>query len=171
MSKPSKKKQQKQKQREERAKKRVAARRAAHLKEKQEARRIEKFERKFRERGTTIVNDPEKQQASEEAKKQRVIQQLERNHAILEALEKEYEAEMAAKKEINDDLEAQGFDSLEEKLEHLNKEAEKKVQENAIGIQKSVEERVQRVKKKKGLKFGGTAETKVVPREKTENQD
>lgn len=165
MSKPSKKKQHKKKQREDKAKKRVAARRAAHLKEKQEARRRERFERQFRERGVTIVNDPEKQKESEAAKQKRIIAQLERNHAILEALEKEYEAEMAAKKEINEDLEAQGFNSLEEKLEHLNKEAEKKVQENAVGIQQSVDERVQRVKKKKGLRFGGTAETAFVPRE------
>lgn len=170
MGQPSKKKLQKKKQREEKAKKRVAARRAAHLKEKQEARRREKFERQFRERGMTIVNDPEKQRESEEAKKQRVIEQLERNHEILAALEKEYEEEMAAKKEINDDLEAQGFESLEEKLEHLNKEAEKKVQENAVGIQKSVDGRVQKVREKKGLKFGGTAETAFTPREeKTEN--
>jgi len=58
---------------------------------------------------------------SEEKKKARVQEQLERNMKILEALEAEYEKEKQARKDLNDELEEQGFETVEEKVKEIQR--------------------------------------------------
>jgi hypothetical protein len=57
----------------------------------------------------------------EEKKKQRLEQQLEHNMKILEALEAEYEREKQGRADLNDDLEAQGFTTVEEKVKEVQR--------------------------------------------------
>lgn len=144
----SKKKQQerKKKQREERAKERVLARRKFIREAQKEERRRAMFERKFSPKIEPILNDPEKRQAREEAKKKRVIEQLERNQQILQALEDQYVKDQEAKAELNAELEAEGHTTLKQKMDAIEEKAKSEVE-----------------KKKKGFRFGGEAEVKVTP--------
>ena len=65
-----------------------------------------------------------KEIAPEEAEKRaRVTSQLERNLKLLEALEKEYEEEQAAREQINEDLESQGHKTMKEKMDALHQKA------------------------------------------------
>jgi hypothetical protein len=50
---------------------------------------------------------------------ERIKEQLHRNMEILAELERAHEAEILAKKKINEDLEAQGFSTIREKMDHL----------------------------------------------------
>jgi hypothetical protein len=60
---------------------------------------------------------------SPEKKKMSVQKQLEENAKILKALEEQYEAEMASKREVNEGLEAQGHTSFKEKMDAMNAQA------------------------------------------------
>jgi len=51
----------------------------------------------------------------------KTLTQLEHNAKILRVLEDEHEQEMAAKKKLNEDLEAKGHQTMDEKLEAMQK--------------------------------------------------
>lgn len=51
---------------------------------------------------------------------EQTLSQLEKNAKILKALEEEYATEHGRKAELNQQLEAEGFKTLEEKLNHLH---------------------------------------------------
>lgn len=149
----------KKKQKELRAKERVAQRRKLIDDARKEEKRRHMFEKKFSPKGVTIFNDPERRKSAEEVKKAQVLKQLEYNQQILEALEKEYEAEQAARKEVHEDLEAKGFKTIEEKMKHLQEQAEEKAKADGA-----------KSRNKKGFKFGGQAQISYSPRaEETEN--
>lgn len=106
----------KKKEREQKAKSRVLARRhkfRAAIKDEKRARLLDD---RFREKAKPFVKDPEKKAAMEAAEENKVKERLERNAQILKALEEEYEAEQARRKEINLNLESQGHDTLKDKL-------------------------------------------------------
>lgn len=151
-----KKKEMKKKKRLQRAKSRVLARRKRIREELREEKRRAAIAHKFREKETPIVNDPEKRQQMEDARKERVVERLKHNHEILAALEKQYDEEMAAKESLNKELEEKGLNSLREKLDHVGKEAENKVQQNAVGLRDRIG--FKEPKRKKGMRFGGSAE-------------
>lgn len=109
----------KKKAREAKGKARVAARRHKMQEAQRGERKSSSLERKFRERISPIVNDPEKKAAMAEADKKRVEDRLQRNMEILKALEEEYERDMAQKKEINERLEAEGHLTLKDKMNAL----------------------------------------------------
>ena len=109
--------------REQKGRARVAARRHKMDEAKRADRRLAAADRRFREKATPIVNDPEKKAAMEEADKRRIEDRLQRNMEILKALEEEYERDLAQKKEINDRLEAEGHHTLKDKINALEGKA------------------------------------------------
>jgi hypothetical protein len=113
----------KKKAREQKGRARVAARRHKMDEAKRSDRRLAATDRRFREKITPIVNDPEKKAAREEADKRRIEDRLQRNMEILKALEEEYERDMAQKKEINERLEAEGHHTLKDKINALEGKA------------------------------------------------
>jgi hypothetical protein len=103
----------KKKQREQDSKSKVLARRNAKWakdKLEKEARLKEKM---LQPKVEPIVG--------EEKKKLRLEQQLEHNMKILEALEAEYEKEKQGQADLSDDLEAQGFTSVEKKVQEIQR--------------------------------------------------
>jgi len=109
----------KKKAREAKGKARVAARRHKMQEAIRGERRSSALDRKFREKIAPIVNDPGKKAAIAEADKKRIQERLQRNMEILKALEEEYERDMAAKKDINDRLESEGYHTLKDKMNAL----------------------------------------------------
>jgi len=122
-----KQKEKKKKERERIAKARVLVRREALRKE----RKIEKEEqRKFEEsqvimHGKTmpIIKNPAALAQREAAHARAVSDKLKKNLEILEALESEYEAEQAARAEMNDKLESEGHKTMREKMDALHQKA------------------------------------------------
>lgn len=65
----------------------------------------------------------------------KIAEQLEHNVQILEALEEEYVTAMKSRENIHEELEAEGFNSIEEKFEALRKkslELSEKLKENSL---------------------------------------
>lgn len=120
MASKTQRKLQKRKEREKEAHQKVLARRevlrASVREERDEVRkekRIKKLQKDL-ERFDQIMSDRELGAVSEDT-----ISQLERNVEILKKLEDEYNREMLQKQEINEELEKQGYLTLEEKMEAL----------------------------------------------------
>ena|SRR5262252_1406390 len=110
------KKFQKKKERERAVRKKVLHRREALRRHKAEEREKEdQYEREYQSPPKPIVNDQKKNAA--------IMNRLQENMKILEALEQEYLTEMETRKDRNDDLEAQGYITLPEKLEALSQKA------------------------------------------------
>lgn len=121
-----KQKEKKKKQREKEVKEKLAHRRQMILTERkkvqeQQLRELEAEEiihgkpKPFRR----LVNVTE----DEAAKRARVTSQLERNLKLLEALEREYDEEQAAREQVNEDLESQGHMTMKEKMDALHQKA------------------------------------------------
>ncbi len=72
-----------------------------------------RFEKKREEMNRIIAENIEKYPEETRAK-------IEKNIEILKALEEEYNQEMATKKKLNEELEAQGHLTLEEKMQALS---------------------------------------------------
>jgi hypothetical protein len=113
----------KKKARESKAKARVEASRHKAMLLKKDERRQAKLNNKFRDKLVPFIKDPERKKALEEAEAQKSRDKLERNMQILKALEEEYEKDKDAKKAINDQLEAEGHITLQDKLNALEKKA------------------------------------------------
>jgi hypothetical protein len=73
------------------------------------------------------LNEEHQQQAVE--KDAEIKEKLEHNLEILKALEEEYLAEQEAKKQANEELEAEGHNTLQEKMDALAERAEEKMKE------------------------------------------
>lgn len=113
----------KRKSREQKAKARVNARRHKLDLARREDRKSATLNKKFREKISPIVKNPEVKKRMEEAESRRTIQKLERNAEILKALEEEYIREKEHKKALNESLEAEGHMTLEEKMGALENKA------------------------------------------------
>lgn len=113
----------KKKAREAKAKARVAFRRHKLDQLKKQEKQGARLEKKFRERISPVINDPDAKKRFEESENKKSVQKLEKNMQILKALEEEYEKEQELKKQINAQLEAEGHITLQEKMNALEEKA------------------------------------------------
>lgn len=143
-----KRKEKKKKDKERQTKDRVLRRREAIREQARLEKKQAKLEHKFRDRIAPIVNAKEPE--TKEEKEERVQKQLEHNVKILEALEDEYLKDQDVRKEINEELEAEGHSTFKEKMDAM--------EEKAIAKQP----------KKKGFAFGGSAKVTMTPREESD---
>jgi hypothetical protein len=118
-----KQKERKKKVREIIAKKRVLARRNSLRKQTGDEKKLSKLNKKFRDKVNPIIKDEEKRKMMEDLKNQKILSKLEKNAEILKALEKNYEDELNRKKEMNSELEAEGYVTLQEKVKAMGKKA------------------------------------------------
>lgn len=122
-----KRKERKKRLRKEQTKIRISKRRAVL----QEKRKLENEERERQAHmeelmhGKTkpIVTNPEKIAQIESSRQKAAMEKLEKNLKLLESLEKEYEAEEAMRANINASLEAEGHNTLKEKMDALHQKA------------------------------------------------
>jgi len=117
----------KKKEREKKVKVKLAKRREAIRAQAAERTEQEKqwefeFELKNGKR-EPILNDPAAIAAREERKKAQVQERLNRNLAILEALESEYDKEHEGRERVQKNLEAEGHKSIKDKLAALHAKA------------------------------------------------
>lgn len=143
MSKPSQKKFEKQKKREKETKKQLTKRRDKIRSEAKARRELERLDREtqpkmqpYRKKVTTIPQTEEE-----------IMAQVEHNLKILEALEEEYKEALRDREAVNEELEAEGFKTIQEKLDYLNKQAETGAKEAYEKRIKSAEKRVEKRKK------------------------
>ena len=108
----------KRKDRQKESREKVLRRRAAMRAERREEARKDMLERSVSPKQKPILNPKTEQSRQEQIKKQ-----LLKNQEILKALESAYEKEMADRKKINSDLEAQGHTTLQDKLTAMQKQA------------------------------------------------
>jgi hypothetical protein len=116
-------KERKKKVREIIAKNRVLARRNSLRKQASDEKKLSRLNKKFRDKVNPIIKDEEKRKMMEDLKNQKILSKLEKNAEILKALEKNYEDELNRKKEINSELEAEGYVTLQEKVNAMGKKA------------------------------------------------
>ncbi len=153
----SKKKQKEKKARKhkERAKQNVLARREKAREETRQQREDDRLKRKYEIKVAPIRNTPElKRQEAEKTRRpqnivskqptffqkgvddrqiatdSRIRERLEHNMQILEALEAAMQAEDENRKQLQEQLEGEGHDTMREKLDAIGEKAEKKVKGN-----------------------------------------
>lgn len=123
---------QKQKEKKKKEREKIAKAKVAHRREQlRSQRRLEKqemlMEKEAHEivhgKSMPIIKDPNVLAQMEALKAEEVAAQLKKNLAILEALEAEYEAEQAARMEMNDKLESEGHKTMKEKMDALHEKA------------------------------------------------
>jgi len=125
----------KKKARERRAKAKVLKARAKKRAEAKHEREVAKIDRKYSEKPQpylkpeTRLRINQEQAEADRQKDEEIKKQLEHNVKILKALEEEYLAEQEARKQANESLEAEGHETLQEKLDVLAKRAEKEQKE------------------------------------------
>jgi len=112
-----KQKERKKKQRERRAKERVQARRNAVLARRKREKELSKLDEK------TSLNKWKPTPIRNDDKANEVQRRLEHNARILKALEEELIKELESKENLNEELEKEGYKTLEEKVKALTKQA------------------------------------------------
>lgn len=120
----------KKKEKELKARARVQARRHKMEAMKKQQTREARLQRKFREKISPIVKDPEAKTRLEEAENKRTLRKLENNAQILKALEEEYVREKEQKKALNESLESEGHITLKEKLGALEAGARNQIDDD-----------------------------------------
>ncbi len=123
-----KQKEKKKKERERKAKARVLKRREQARQEAKEKKAQEdKWDAEYAE--SVGKSKPYRKPKSEEELIERVHQdkdimaKLQANIEILKALEEEYEKEQAARKKLNEELDAEGYSTVKDKMDALHKKA------------------------------------------------
>lgn len=172
------KKLQKKKAREAKAKAKVLARRERLRKKAKLEKMAARIEKQSQPKGVPYRKDQD-----EEYKQKIAEQNLEHNIQVLQALEEEYLEEQKSKEDLNRELEAEGYESIEEKLNALHKQAieaaEKagqKVDAQGVPLQDVKEfteqnsEKLKERRKKKG-KLGGSAKYRFTPNVADEEDD
>lgn len=114
-----KQKQKKKLAREKANKEQVLRRRAALRKEAQEENHKLKAQKQMKKNAKVRRQLEEWANAVADKIPPETLAQIEHNIEILKALEEEYEAEMAAKRDVQKNLEADGAETLDEKLKKL----------------------------------------------------
>lgn len=120
-----KQKERKKKEKERDSKKKVLKRRetirkkakAVRQEQVQQEKQEKKWQKDYEDAISSMPNQFEGMDPEEKDKE--IKRRLERNMQLLEELEKEYMEEQARKKEINDNLEAAGYVTMQEKLDAL----------------------------------------------------
>ena len=113
-----KRKAQKKKAREREARKKVLRRRAAKRKKAAKEKKLDKEIKENQPKLTPFMKE-ETQKRVEQEKKVFAKAQLAHNIEILKALEEEYDEEQTRRDELNKELEAQGLDTLQAKMDHM----------------------------------------------------
>lgn len=114
------------------------------------------------------------QEMSEEEREEYIQQRLEHNLQVLAALEEEYERENNRREDLNNRLEAEGFNTIEEKLNALKEKYGERVaaEGHAEGVEVNADEVKEALQikssKSKGFGLGGSAECRVVPNEESQ---
>ena len=122
------KKIQKQKAREKENKRKLAKKRESkRLQDKEKREWEDKMEKEAGEEKLQPYVHPEKAKAREEEKDRNIKEQLEHNVEILQALEEEYLKDQASKSDMSSQLEEEGFVTVKEKLDELNRRAVEEV--------------------------------------------
>jgi hypothetical protein len=121
------KKFQKKKNREKEVRKKVLQRReelrATAAKQRQEELRAEEEFQLITGKPEPFLKSPEAIAAREAIKKANVEKRIKKNLALLEALEKEFDQEQAARQQLNAKLEEQGHTTVKDKLSALIEQA------------------------------------------------
>jgi hypothetical protein len=148
-----KRKERKKRLKKEQTKIRVSKRRAT-LQEKrklenQERERQNHMEELMHGKIKPIVTNPEKLTQIESSRQKAALEKLQQNLQLLESLEKEYETEEAMRASINASLEAEGHNTLKEKMDALHEKA-------LNSIEMDPEKR--KVLEQAGLKIGNAEE-------------
>ena len=120
MSKPSKKRLEKKKEHQKKDYKKILRRRGRIRAQARSDRERAKLERESRIPLKPYTKNPKPHAKTPEE----VAAQIEENYKALAALEEDYEREMANRDGLNKALEAEGFKTLREKMDFLNKEAQ-----------------------------------------------
>jgi hypothetical protein len=117
----------KKKARERKAQERVKAKRkAAFLEKKQREAEEAVFDLEAAEFDKVEpIRNPDTVERKKLEKEHAIADQLMRNLEILKALEEEHLKQKLEREELHAELEAKGYNTLEEKMEYLKKEAEK----------------------------------------------
>ena len=122
-----KQKEKKKKEREKVAKERVMRRREQLRKDRkivaEEKRKEQEAHDIVHGRPQPILKDPAAIAQREAAQARIVSEKLKKNLEILEALEREYDAEQATRAEMNTKLESEGHTTMREKMDALHKKA------------------------------------------------
>ena len=133
----------KKKEREKVAKQRVMQRRTAMRAFRKEEDAKTKLERELSPRLMPIVNDPLVREMIKKSRTEKANEQIEKNMQLLEALEQQYDAEQAFRKEVNENLEAEGHMTMKDKLDALHQKAIAMQEANKEEANKEVEEKVE----------------------------
>lgn len=112
---------QKKKAREREAKKKVLRRRAAKRKRVNKEKNLDKEIRDNQPKLTPIMKEETKKRMEQE-QKAFAKAQLAHNIEILKALEAEYDEEQQNRTDLNKELEAKGLTTIEQKMEHMQKQ-------------------------------------------------
>ena len=124
----SRKQIQKRKERENNVRKKVLERREELRKERKlvEQERQKEREMYLLEHGHTpaaLPGNPELAEIARAERDKKVGEKLKRNLAILRDLESEYEREQASRKQLNENLEGEGYLTMKEKMDALHEKA------------------------------------------------
>ena len=124
----SRKQIQKRKEREKNVRKKVLERREELRKERKlvDQERQKEREMYLLEHGHTpaaLPGNPELAETARVERDKKVSEKLKRNLAILKDLESEYEREQATRKQLNENLEDEGYLTMKEKMDALHEKA------------------------------------------------
>jgi hypothetical protein len=125
MSKISKKRMEKKKKREREVYKKTLARRERIRKESAEDEKLKRLERETEPKLVPYRKAVRSDARSPEEIEARIVENLKE----LQKLEEQYEQEVAEREGLNEALEAEGFTTVQEKLNFLNEQAQEKAKE------------------------------------------
>lgn len=98
----------------------VLKRREAIRSERKKIRQEAYLEESLKPKQKPFMYNREKQLENQEAKDEKIKEQLQKNKELLESLEAQYDEEQANRKKINESLESEGNMSLQEKLKAMH---------------------------------------------------
>jgi hypothetical protein len=159
------KKMKKKKAREKDSKKKVLAKREQLRAKAREKRQEEKRDKRIKKLQNDMAGLDVWEDEVLKKMPDKTLEQLEHNAKILRAIEEDHEAEMGKKKKLNEDLEAAGHFTLDDKLGALQENTAEK-QKKKFGLTGSADCRMTPAKPKKD-----TAEVEVVRAEKAEDTE
>ena len=70
-----------------------------------------------------FIKDPEARALNRRIKRQKTIEKIEANLAVLEEIQNQFYAEQEARKQLNENLEDEGYKTLEEKMKGIGEQA------------------------------------------------
>jgi hypothetical protein len=145
MSKPSKVRLEKKKVREKESYKKLLKRKEVLVKKAKQEKAEWKIERATREKKAPFVKPPP---INHPKTAEEIALQIEANLQKLKDMEEEYQKTVNEREGLNEALEAEGFKTLQEKLDFLNKNAQEQAEKQAEEMQKNLEKSAKKSRKK-----------------------